>query len=152
MQVYIVPLMPRRSNDQGNNNWYRMCESKEKSRLQAARAWLQQLSSSPSSPVALTIPPPASNSSEAVTMSNNPMIQSPEDQFLYWRQDMEKKHEEQARQMKELQDHAELLQCKCHTRIPGPVRPEKFQFLKKRQNRNFDYKIVISVKNQKFIP
>ena len=26
------------------------------------------------------------------------------------------------------------------------VRPEKFQFLEKRQNRNFDYKIVISVK------
>ena len=32
------------------------------------------------------------------------------------------------------------------------VRPEKFQFLeKKMQNRNFDYKIVISVKNPKFI-
>ena len=27
------------------------------------------------------------------------------------------------------------------------VRPEKFQFLEKRQNRNFDYKIIISVKN-----
>ena len=27
------------------------------------------------------------------------------------------------------------------------VRPEKFQFLEKGQNRNFDYKIVISVKN-----
>ena len=27
------------------------------------------------------------------------------------------------------------------------VRPEKFQFLEKWQNRNFDYKIVISVKN-----
>ena len=26
------------------------------------------------------------------------------------------------------------------------VRSEKFQFLEKRQNRNFDYKIVISVK------
>ena len=31
------------------------------------------------------------------------------------------------------------------------VRPEKFQFLEKGQNRNFDYKIVISVKNLKFI-
>ena len=29
----------------------------------------------------------------------------------------------------------------------GSVRPEKFQFLEKGQNRNFDYKIVISVKN-----
>ena len=27
------------------------------------------------------------------------------------------------------------------------VRPEKFQFLEKGQNRNFDYKIVILVKN-----
>ena len=27
------------------------------------------------------------------------------------------------------------------------VRPEKFQFLKKWQNCNFDYKIIISVKN-----
>ena len=27
------------------------------------------------------------------------------------------------------------------------VRPKKFSFLEKGQNRNFDYKIVISVKN-----
>ena len=31
------------------------------------------------------------------------------------------------------------------------VRPEKFQFLKKGQNRNFGYKILISVKNPEFI-
>ena len=31
------------------------------------------------------------------------------------------------------------------------VSPEKFQFLEKWQNRNFDYKIVISVKNPEFI-
>ena len=31
------------------------------------------------------------------------------------------------------------------------VRPKKFQFLEKGQNRNFDYKIVISVKNLEFI-
>ena len=31
------------------------------------------------------------------------------------------------------------------------VRPEKFQFLEKEQNRNFGYEIVISVKNPKFI-
>ena len=36
----------------------------------------------------------------------------------------------------------------CET---GFVRPEKFQFLEKWQNSNFDYKIVISVKNPKFI-
>ena len=32
----------------------------------------------------------------------------------------------------------------------GHVRPEKFQFLEKWQNRNFDYEIVISVKNPEF--
>ena len=32
-----------------------------------------------------------------------------------------------------------------------PVRTEKFQFLEKEQNRNFGYKIVISVKNPEFI-
>ena len=31
------------------------------------------------------------------------------------------------------------------------VRPEKFQFLEKGQNRNFGYEIVISVKNPEFI-
>ena len=31
------------------------------------------------------------------------------------------------------------------------VRPEKFQFLEKWQNRNFDYEILILVKNPKFI-
>ena len=33
----------------------------------------------------------------------------------------------------------------------GDERPEKFQFLEKEQNRNFGYKIVISVKNPEFI-
>ena len=43
-------------------------------------------------------------------MSSNLMNQSPKDQFLHWRQEMEKKHEKQARQMKELQGHAKRLQ------------------------------------------
>ena len=42
-------------------------------------------------------------------MSINLMIQSQEDQFLHWRQDLERKQEEQARQMKELQAHVERL-------------------------------------------
>ena len=37
------------------------------------------------------------------------MNQSPEDQFLHWHQDMERKQEEQVRQMKELQGQAERL-------------------------------------------
>ena len=35
--------------------------------------------------------------------------------------------------------------------VPNSVRPEKFQFLEKGQNRNFGYKIVISIKNPEFI-
>ena len=42
-------------------------------------------------------------------MPCNPVIQSPEDQFLHWRQGMEK-NEEQARNMKELQSHVERSQ------------------------------------------
>ena len=36
-------------------------------------------------------------------MSTNSVIQFLENQFLHWRQDMKRKQEEQARQMKELQ-------------------------------------------------
>ena len=43
-------------------------------------------------------------------MSCNPVIQSPEDQFLHWRQGMERKREEQARKMKEFQSHVERSQ------------------------------------------
>ena len=50
-----------------------------------------------------------SNLPEAVATMSIPMNQSPEDQFLHWRQDMEGKQEEQARQMKELQGQAERL-------------------------------------------
>ena len=50
------------------------------------------------------------DSSGIGTMASNPVIWSPEDQFLHWCQDMEKKQEEQVRQMKELQERAEQLQ------------------------------------------
>ena len=43
-------------------------------------------------------------------MSNNLMHQTPEDQFLHWRQEIERKQEEQARQMQELQAHTKRLQ------------------------------------------
>ena len=102
--------MPRRSDDLSNNNWHRLWESNKKFHRQRVRAWLQWLSSSPPPPVASTVPLPTSDSSNAGAMTNNPMIQSPEDKFLYWRQDMEKKQEEQARQMRELQDCVEHLQ------------------------------------------
>ena len=43
-------------------------------------------------------------------MSSNPANQPVEDQFLRWHQEMEAKQKEQARQMDELCDHANLLQ------------------------------------------
>ena len=44
-------------------------------------------------------------------MASNPKNQLPEDQFLHWSKDLERKQEEQARHMKELQAQAERLQC-----------------------------------------
>ena len=38
LQVYIMPLMPRKLDDQGNNNWRRLWEPNRKSCLQVARA------------------------------------------------------------------------------------------------------------------
>ena len=43
-------------------------------------------------------------------MLSNLVNQSKEYQFLHWRQDMERKQEEQARKMKELQSHVDRLQ------------------------------------------
>ena len=102
--------MPRRTDELGTYKWNCLWEPSKKSHRQRARAWLQQLSNSPPPPVAPTIPIPASDSSDTGAMTSNPMIQSPEDQILHWRQDMEKKQEEQARQIKELQERAKHLQ------------------------------------------
>ena len=80
---------------------------KSKCRCSFSLAWLQRLSNSPSPLVAPTVPLSTCASSDTVAMTSNLVIQSPEDQLLHWRQDMEKKHEEQARQMRELQDRVE---------------------------------------------
>ena len=76
--------MPWRSDDQGNNNWRRLWESNRKSHLQATSAWLQRLSSSSSSPKAMSIPHSTFDLPEAVAMTSIQMNQSPEDQFLHW--------------------------------------------------------------------
>ena len=99
--------MPRRSNELGTDNWRRLWESNKNSHRRRARAWLQRLSNSPSPSVPPTIPIPAFDSSDTGAMTRNPVLLLPEDQFLHWRQDMEKKQEEQARQMKELQERVE---------------------------------------------
>ena len=104
-------LMHRGFDDQGNNNCHRLWELNIKSRLHAARVLLQWLSSSFSSLGALSIPHSTSDSSKAVIVTSIPMNQLLEDQFLHWCQDLERKQEEQARQMKELQGHVERLQC-----------------------------------------
>ena len=103
--------MPRRSDKLGTNNWRDLWESNKKSQRRRARAWLQRLSNSPSPLVAPTIPLSTSDSSNKVAMSSNPVIQSPEDQFLHSRRYMEKKQEEQARQIRELKDRVKHLQC-----------------------------------------
>ena len=113
--------MLKGSDDQGSYNLRHLWESDRKSHLQVVRAWLQQLSSSPSSPGTMLIPPSTFDSPEAVAMSSNPMNQSSEDQFLHWRQEMEKKQEEQARQMKELQGHVECLQRENDHVTPHPL-------------------------------
>ena len=100
----------RGSDNQGPNNWRRLWETNKKSRQRTTKAWLQLFSSSSPLPKTLSTPPSASNLPEAVAMSNNPMHQTPEDQFLHWLKEMERKHEEQARQMQELQARVEHLQ------------------------------------------
>ena len=66
-------MMLRGFDDHGPYNWRRLWESNIKSRLRAARAWLQRLSSSPSSPGTLSIPPSAPDSFEAIAMSSHLM-------------------------------------------------------------------------------
>ena len=75
LQVDIVPLMPWRLDDQGNNNWRYLWELNRKSRLQAARAWFQRFSSSPSPPGTLSIPHSTSKLPEAVAMTSISMNQ-----------------------------------------------------------------------------
>ena len=102
-------LMFRRIDDQVNNNWRRLWEANRKSHVQAARAWLQWLSSSPLSPRALSIPNSTSSSPEAVVMTSISMNQSQKRSIP----SLVLRHGEKARGTskidKELQDQAERL-------------------------------------------
>ena len=106
--------MLRQSSDlenSGDYNWYRLWERPtKKAHRRVARAWLLQLSSDLPSPKALVVPDQPIGPSDFVIMISNPTNQSLEDQFLRWRQDMEVKEEEQARQIAELQGRADHLQ------------------------------------------
>ena len=89
--------MPLRLDKPGTDTWNLLWEWNKKSHRRRARAWLQQLYNIPFPLEALTIPIPVFDSSDTGAMTSNLVIQSPEEQFLHWRQDMEKKHEEKAR-------------------------------------------------------
>ena len=61
-------------------------------------------------PEASVVPAHSSGSSDPIAMASSPANQSLEDQFLHYRQDMEMKKEEQARQMAKLRDYTDCLQ------------------------------------------
>ena len=103
---------------------------------------MHPLSSDLPSPESLVVPDQPTGPLNFVIMTSNPVNQSLEDQFLRWRQKMEAKQEEQARQMAELQDHATRLQqendhlrtrleanqgknIRGHTHPAPPVQPSK---------------------------
>ena len=104
--------MPRRPGDSENsrdNNWRRLWERpRKKSHRQRAR--LRRLSSDPLHPEDSVVPAHSSSSSDPIAMASNLANESLKDQFLRWRQDMETKQEEQAKQMAGLQSRADHLQ------------------------------------------
>ena len=102
--------MPRRSSDfenSGDHNWRRLWETpSKKSQRRYARAWVHPLPGDPPICKALTIPKHPIGPSEFSTMTRNPANLAPEDQFLLWRQELEARQEEQARQVAELLEQA----------------------------------------------
>ena len=89
------------SENSRDNNWRRLWEiPSKKSHRQRVR--LRRLSSDPSLSAELVVLAHSSNSTDPIVMASNPVNQPLEDQFLRWRQDMETKQEEHARQMAEL--------------------------------------------------
>ena len=99
------------SENSGDYNWRRLWEtSSKKSQRRYARAWVHPLPGDFPISEALAILEHPTRPSEPIAMSNNPVNPPIEDQFLHWRQEMEAKQEEQARQMAELREHADRLQ------------------------------------------
>ena len=74
------------------------------------RAMLCRLPSDPPHPEDSIVPAHSSSSLDPISMASNPANKSLENHFLGWCQDMEAKQEGQARQMAELQNHADHLQ------------------------------------------
>ena len=114
LKVHAGQLMLRRSSDSKNSrayNWHRLWERpSKKTHRRFMRAWLHPLSSDRLSPEALVVPDQPIRPLDSSVMTSNPANSSLEDQFLHWRQDMEAKQEEQAKQMAELHNRADHLQ------------------------------------------
>ena len=99
------------SEDSGDYNWRRLWEMPSRnSQRRYARAWAHPLPSDLPLPEILVVPVHPPGHSEFSAMTSNPANQLVEDQFLRWRQEMETKQEEQARQIAELHEHASRLQ------------------------------------------
>ena len=99
------------SEDSGDYNWRRLWETpSRKSQRRYARAWVHPLLSDLPLPEVLVVPVHPTRPSEFIAMSSNPANQPIGDHFIRWRQEMEAKQEEQARQMAELREHANHLQ------------------------------------------
>ena len=105
--------MPRQfidSENSGDHNRRHMWETpSKKSQRRYARAWVHPLLGDLPISETLAIPKHLIGPSKFTTMTSNPANQPPEDQFLLWRQEMEAKQEEQARQMAELHEQVNRL-------------------------------------------
>ena len=98
------------SENSGDYSWHRLWEPfSRKSQRQYARAWVHPLPGDLLLHEVLVVLDHPTGPSESVTMSSNSVNQPIEDPFLRWRQEMEAKQEEQARQMVELREHANHL-------------------------------------------
>ena len=99
------------SENSGDYNWRCLWEPlSKKSQRRYARAWVHPIPGYLPISEALTILEHPTGPSELIAMTSNPVNPPIEDQFLRWRQKMEAKQKEQARQMVELQEHANSLQ------------------------------------------
>ena len=105
--------MLRRSRDSEKSRlhiWRRLWEtSSKKSQRRYARAWVHPLLGDPLICKALATPKHPAGPLEISVMTSNPVNLAPEDQFLLWRQELEARQEEKARQVAELREQANQL-------------------------------------------
>ena len=132
--------MPRRSigsQNSGDHNWRYLWEtSSKKAQRRYARAWVHPLPGNLPICKALAIPKHPPRPSEFITMTSNPANLAPKDWFLLWRQELEARQEDQARQVAELPEQVNRLRqenehlrtqlnagCACQSRESLPPFP-----------------------------